>query len=61
MCSSDLDGKIDKELKDEEDWIKVVGTLAKGNDETSSNQDYYYLKVLSLEIMNEKGKTTVNN
>ena len=56
-----LEGKIDAEFKDEETWIKVIGTLAKGNDETSFNEDYYYLKVLSLEIMNEKGNDTVNN
>lgn len=56
-----LQGNIDIQLKDEEDWIKVIGTLEKGNDETSNYQDYYYLKVLNLEVMNEKGQTTVNN
>lgn len=56
-----LQGNIDAELKDEETWIKVIGTLAKGNDETSFNQDYYYLEVLSIEIMNQKGNDTVNN
>lgn len=56
-----LQGKMDRELKDEEDWIKIIGTLEKGNDESSYYQDYYYLKVLNLEVMNEKGQTTVNN
>lgn len=56
-----LQGDIDKELKNEEDWIKVIGTLEKGNDETSNYQDYYFLKVLNLEVMNEKGQDTVNN
>ena len=56
-----LQGNIDYDFLDEQTWIKVIGTLAKGNDETSFNEDYYYLKVLSLEIMNEKGNDTVNN
>ena len=56
-----LQGNIDRELKDEEDWIKIIGTLEKGNDETTNYQDYYYLKVLNLEIMNERGQDTVNN
>ena len=37
-----LKGKIDREFTAKEDWIKVIGTLAKGNDETSDYQDYYY-------------------
>ena len=57
----EFDGKIDKELVDEQTWIKIVGTLEKGNDETTDFQDYYYLKVLNLEIMNERGEDTVNN
>ena len=56
-----LDGEIDKKLADEKDWIKVIGTLAVGNDETSNYQNYYYLDVLSLEIMNKKGNDTVSN
>ena len=51
-----LKGEIDREFTDEEDWIKIIGRLAKGNDETSNYQDYYYLEVLSLEVMNEKGQ-----
>ena len=49
------------ELKDQESWIKIIGTLEKGNDSTSYYQDYYYIKALSMEIMNEKGQETVNN
>ena len=56
-----LEGTIDREFTEEQDWIKVIGTLAKGNDASSNYQDFYYLKVLSLEVMNEKGQTTVNN
>ena len=56
-----LKGKIDREFTDEQDWIKVIGTLAKGNDATSNYQDYYFLEVLSLEVMKEKGKLTVDN
>lgn len=56
-----LDGKIDRNFTDEEDWIKIIGTLEKGNDESSAYQDYYYLKVINLEVMNEKGLDTVKN
>ncbi len=56
-----LKGKIDREFTAKEDWIKVIGTLAKGNDETSDYQDYYYLEVLSIEIMKERGLDTVTN
>ena len=56
-----LKGNIDYDFKDEDTWIKVIGTLDKGNDETSDYEDYYFLNVLNLEIMNEKGQTTVVN
>ncbi|MBR3134336.1 MAG: hypothetical protein IKG56_02630 [Clostridia bacterium] len=56
-----LDGEIDKELKAEEDWIKVIGKLRKGNDESSFYQDYFYIEALNIEIMNNKGNDTVNN
>ena len=56
-----LKGKIDRAFTAKEDWIKVIGTLAKGNDETSDYQDYYYIEVLSIEIMNERGLDTVTN
>lgn len=49
------------ELTEEESWIKVIGTLEKGNDETSYYQDFYYLKALSIEVMNERGLETVQN
>ena len=56
-----LDGKIEKNFTDTIDWIKVIGTLEKGNDETSNHQDYYYLKVLNIELMNERGRETIEN
>ena len=56
-----LQGKIDEKFKEEDTWIKVVGILDVGNDETSGYQDYYFLKVINLEVMNEKGEMTVNN
>jgi len=56
-----LKGRINKKFTNEEEWIKIIGKLAKGNDASSYHQDYYYLEVLSLEVMNEKGQTTVNN
>ena len=56
-----LDKKIDANLIEEDSWIKVIGKLSKGRDATSNFEDYYYLKVLSIEVMKEKGQTTVNN
>ena len=56
-----LKGNIDREFTAKDDWIKIIGTLAKGNDETSDYQDYYYIEVLSIEIMNERGLDTVTN
>lgn len=49
----------DKEitLEDSKSWIKVIGTLRKGNDGT----DYYYIDVANLEVMNEPGNSTVTN
>lgn len=49
------------ELKDKDSWIKVIGTLCVGNDETSDYQDYYYIQALSIEVMNERGIDTVSN
>ena len=49
------------ELIQEESWIKVIGKLEKGNDESSYYQDFYYLRAVSLEVMNEKGQDTVEN
>lgn len=56
-----LKGSLDRKFTEELDWIKVIGTLAKGNDETSNYEDYYYLEVLSLEVMNKRGQATINN
>ena len=49
------------ELTEINSWIKVIGTLEKGNDETSYYQDFYYLKASSIEIMNERGQETEEN
>lgn len=62
----ELDGSIDTKLTDEQNWIKIVGTLETGIDNFGTKEnpvysEYYYLKVLSLQVMNEKGKDTVNN
>lgn len=56
-----LDGKLDYEFTDEKEWIKVIGTLQKANDETSNYEDYFFLKVINLEIMNKRGQETVTN
>lgn len=48
------------ELKDEQDWIKIIGTLKEGYDE-SMGVDYYYIDVISLQVMNERGMDTVSN
>ena len=45
------------ELKDSDSWIKVIGTLKKGND----GVEYYYIDADSIEIMNERGQETVTN
>lgn len=52
----DIDNKPN--LADKEDWIKVIGTLKQGTD---GQYDYYYIDVLTLEVMNQKGKDTVSN
>lgn len=54
------DGKIDAEFKNEETWIKVIGTLERGVDD-ETDEEYYYIKAVNLEIMNEKGNDTVSN
>ncbi len=48
-------------LTDTDSWIKIIGTLENGNDETSNYQDYYFIKALSVEIMNQSGQKTINN
>lgn len=62
----EFDGKIEEILKEQETWIKLIGTWEKGKinygtKENPNYDDYYYLKVLSFEIMNEKGEDTVKN
>jgi uncharacterized membrane protein YcgQ (UPF0703/DUF1980 family) len=49
------DGKID--LTSEKDWIKIIGTLKKGND---GKTDYIYIQVSSIEKMATRGKDTVS-
>ena len=56
-----LNGKLDRKFTDEKEWIKVVGTCCVGNDETTNFTDFYYLDVITLEVMNERGQETVNN
>ena len=62
----EFDGKIEETLKDQETWIKLIGTWEKGKmnygtEENPNYDDYYYLKVLNFEVMNEKGEDTVKN
>ena len=62
----EFDGDIQEKLTDQETWIKLIGTWEKGKmnygtEENSYYDDYYYLKVLNFEIMNEKGQDTVKN
>ena len=56
-----LNGIIDRKFTNEREWIKIIGTLERENDESTNYEDYYYIKVLSLEVMNKKGKDTVKN
>lgn len=51
------EGDKKPELIDSESWIKVIGTLKKGND----GVEYYYIDADSIEVMNEKGQETVSN
>ncbi len=46
------------QLIKEDSWLKVKGQLAKGDDQ---GQEYHYIKVSDLQVMPEKGQTTVNN
>jgi len=61
-CSSDgyayMEYKYDKdiELIDEEDWIKVVGTLRM---EKVDNMEYVYIDATSVEKMKVRGKDSV--
>lgn len=46
------------EFKSVQDWIKVIGILRQGKDESGV---FYYIEVLSLEKMDKVGKDTVTN
>ena len=54
-----LDGKIDETFNEEDTWLKIIGELEEGYDEYYG--EYYYLKVLNLEVMKEKGDMEVVN
>lgn len=45
-------------LADEITWLKIKGTLTRGEDDYG---EYYYIAANSLEVMNERGIDTVNN
>lgn len=45
-------------LVDEITWLKVKGTLSKGEDKYG---EYYFIQANSIEVMNERGIDTVNN
>lgn len=62
----EFNGNIQEKLTDQETWIKLIGTWEKGKmnygtEENPYYDDYYYLKVLNFEVMNEKGEDTVKN
>jgi len=62
----EFDGNIQENLTEQETWIKLIGTWEKGKinygtEENPYYDDYYYLKVLNFEVMNEKGEDTVKN
>jgi len=42
----------------EQEWLKVVGTLRRGTDEFG---EYYYIDASSIKVMNERGQDTVKN
>lgn len=50
-------GDNELSLTDSENWIKIIGTFKRGND----GEEYYYIDVASIELMNEKGIETVSN
>ena len=51
-------GNQTPELVTEDSWLKVKGTFTRGDD---NGKPYYYIDVASMEVMNEKGLTTVDN
>ena len=61
-----FDAEMEEELKDEDNWIKLIGTWEKetvnmGTENNPYYGDNYYLKVSCFELMNEKGQATVKN
>lgn len=50
----------DQELHftNEEEWLKIVGTLKSNID---NGEEYFYIDVATLEVMNERGVDTVKN
>ena len=56
-----LNGELNRKFTDEKEWIKVIGKFAVGNDASTNYTDFYYLDVLTLEVMNERGQETINN
>jgi flagellar basal body-associated protein FliL len=50
-------GEEELPVTDSETWLKIVGTLKKGND----GVEYYYIDVANVEIMNKAGIDTVSN
>ena len=50
-------GDYNFSFTEEKEWLKIIGTIKKGND----GEEYYYIDVLSLEVMNERGQETVKN
>lgn len=62
----EFDGNVQEKLTNQETWIKLIGTWEKGKmnygtEENPYYDDYYYLKVLNFEVMNEKGEDNVKN
>ena len=51
-------GNQSPELVEEESWLKIKGKFTLGDD---NGLPYYYIDVASMEVMNEKGLTTVDN
>ena len=45
-----LQGKLDYKFTDTKEWIKVIGTLEKANDETSNYQDYFFSTIKGREL-----------
>lgn len=53
-----LECKYDGQTPNVNEWVKVTGTLAIGKDETT-NEEYPYINVTNLEVMQERGNDRV--